>query len=236
MKKIFPKFTKFEWGLWISSLIVMTLGFLIAKQGVLHYLASLIGVTALIFNAKGHVIGPILCLFFSALYGIISLQNKYYGEMLTYLGMSAPMAVFSIISWLKHPHQESAEVEVGALSKKQKIGIAIFSVVITVLFYFLLQSLGTASLWVSTVSVATSFLAASLTFFRSPYYAVGYVLNDIVLIVLWIIACKNDLSNLIMVACFLMFLLSDGYAFFNWQRIKKRQAREKKEAQETNLT
>ncbi len=234
-KRKLPKLTKFEKGLWLLSLAVMTAGFIIAKQGVIHYIASLIGVTALIFNAKGHVLGPILCVVFSALYGIVSIQNKYYGEMLTYLGMSAPMAIFSIISWLKHPHQETTEVEIGALSKAQKIGIALFSLVVTVVFYFILKVLGTASLLVSTISVATSFLAASLTCFRSPYYAVGYALNDIVLIILWIIACKNDLANLVMVACFVMFLFSDSYAFFNWQRMKKRQERERQAVEEKQI-
>lgn len=35
---------------------------------------------------------------FSLLYGIISFTFSYYGEMLTYVGMTMPMAVFALIS------------------------------------------------------------------------------------------------------------------------------------------
>ena len=38
------------------------------------------------------------------LYGVISFTFSYYGEMLTYLGMTMPIAIFDLISWLKNPH------------------------------------------------------------------------------------------------------------------------------------
>lgn len=38
---------------------------------------------------------------FSILYGVISFTFAYYGEMITYLGMTAPMAVVALVSWLK---------------------------------------------------------------------------------------------------------------------------------------
>lgn len=229
MSKIFPKFTKFEIGLWLVSMLTMTLGFIIAKQGVVHFIASLLGVTGLIFHAKANVFGPALLVVFAALYGLVSWQNRYYGEMITYLLMCAPMEIIAIVEWLKHPHAEGAEVEICVLNKRKKIGIAIATLVVTVAFYFILSALNTASIWVSTLSVATSFFAAALTFFRSPYYAVGYLLNDIVLIILWAIACGSDISNLVMVACFLMFFVNDLYGFFNWLQMQKRQKAEKDE-------
>ena len=52
----------------------------------------------LIFNAKGNPFGQFLMVIFSMLYGIISFNFKYYGEMITYLGMTMPMALFALIS------------------------------------------------------------------------------------------------------------------------------------------
>lgn len=53
---------------------------------------------------------------FSAMYGVISFTFAYYGEMMTYLGMSAPMAVFSLVSWLRNPYEgKRSEVKVSAL-------------------------------------------------------------------------------------------------------------------------
>jgi alpha-L-fucosidase 2 len=82
--------------------------------------------------------------------------------------------------------------------------------------------------WI-VISVATSFFAAALTFFRNPYYAFGYLLNDVVLIVLWGLACANDISNIVMVACFVMFFANDLYGFYNWMRMQKRQKNERSE-------
>lgn len=56
---------------------------------------------------------------FSALYGIISFSCGYYGEMATYLGMTAPMAVFALVSWLRNPYQGNrAEVQVRRLERR----------------------------------------------------------------------------------------------------------------------
>ena len=95
---------------------------------------------------------------------------------------------------------------------------------VTILFYFLLSYLNTANLIFSTISVFTSFFAAMLLICRSPYYALGYVANDVVLIVLWVLASIESLSYLPMVFCFLTFFVNDGYGFISWKRRQKRQA------------
>lgn len=202
----------------------MVIGYIFSpEKGILNFIASLVGVTALIFVAKGHILGQALTIVFAVFYGIISWELKYYGEMITYVFMSAPMALCALISWLKHPYEDSNEVEIASLSKKTVMALFSLTAVVTVFFYFVLGALGTANLTVSTLSVATSFLAASLTFLRSPYYALAYSANDIVLIILWAIAAIENTSYIVMVACFLMFLLNDLYGFFNWRRMKKRQ-------------
>ena len=97
------------------------------------------------------------------------------------------------------------------------------ALVVTIAFYFILKFLGTANLLFSTLSVTTSFTAAYLTMMRNPYYAVAYGANDIVLIVLWILATIENPIYFPMIFCFVMFLVNDVYGFINWQRMKKRQ-------------
>ncbi len=99
----------------------------------------------------------------------------------------------------------------------------VLAAVVTGVFYFVLKALGTANLVPSTVSVTTSFLAVYLTMMRSPYYAIGYAANDVVLIVLWIMAAVNDSSCLPMVLCFVMFFFNDLYGFVNWINMERRQ-------------
>ena len=220
----FKQLNTFERILWAVSLVVVTASFLLAPQkDYLSLAASLIGVTALIFVAKGLVLGQMLTVIFSVFYGIISVVFGYYGEAITYLLMTTPMAMAAIISWIRHPFKDSDEVEVAKLNKSTKIILAALTVVVTVAFYFILGALGNKNLIVSTLSVTTSFVAASLTFLRSPYYAIGYSLNDIVLIVLWILAAISNPQYIPMIFCFVMFLANDLYGFVYWRRMEKRQ-------------
>lgn len=223
-KNPFKDLTKFELALWLSSVVVVTASFLIPQdRDYLTLIASLIGVTALIFCSKGYALGQMLIIAFAVFYGIISFHFKYYGEVITYLGMSAPMAVIALISWLRHPYKNTKEVEVNRMSKRQVLLMLLITSVVTVAFYFILKAFETANLVFSTISVATSFLAVYMTFMRSPYYAVGYALNDIVLIVLWIMAALENPSYIPMILCFIMFLINDIYGFVNWLKMEKKQ-------------
>lgn len=231
MKKYLVSFktlTKFEKGLWLTSLAVTILSYLLSylfsgSGDLLNLIASLIGVTALIFVAKGLVLGQLLTVVFSVFYGIISMLFSYYGEMITYLFMTTPMAIVAAIEWIKNPYKDTQEVKVHKVTKKQLAIMWLLAILVTVLFYFILKALNTANLFFSTLSITTSFVASYLTFLRSPYYALGYSANDVVLIILWILASVEDISYLPMVACFIMFLFNDLYGFYNWGRMQKRQ-------------
>lgn len=226
MKKLLSYFTKGELILWFSSLFFITASFFIFDgEGYLTFIASLIGATSLIFCAKGNPIGPFLMIIFGILYGIISLSFRYYGEMITYVGMSVPMSIFSFIAWMRNPYKgKISEVTVSRIKKKDIIYMLFLTLVVTVAFYFILEAFNTANLIPSTLSVATSFLAVLLTYKRSPYYALVYAANDVVLIVLWVLAAMTDISYLSVIICFIAFLANDIYGFINWRRMQKKQA------------
>jgi nicotinamide mononucleotide transporter PnuC len=218
-------FSRLEIVLWCCSVFLIIGSFCIFdRDNCLTLLASIIGVTSLIFNAKGNPLGQLLMIIFSLLYGTISYGFAYYGEMITYLGMTMPMAFFALISLLRHPYMgNKAEVEVNAISKKEALFMLCGAVFISVLFYFILECFNTAHIIPSTLSIATSFVAVYLTFRRSPLFAIAYASNDIVLIVLWIMASIHDIRYVSVVVCFVTFLINDVYGFINWKTIKRRQ-------------
>lgn len=221
----FRDLTAFEECLLAGSVTLVILSYVIFPGGdLLSLIASLIGATALIFVAKGYVLGQILTVVFALFYGVISFGFRYYGEMITYLGMTSPMAILATVSWIRNPYKETREVKVSRMTKGKTLLMLILSAVVTAVFYFILRTLGNESLVVSTVSVTTSFLASYLTFMRSPYYALAYAANDVVLIVLWVVASISDVSYVPMVVCFSMFFINDMYGFVNWQRMRSRQA------------
>ena len=225
MKKLTSYFTKGELTLWGSSAgLILVSFFLFDRVNFMTLAASLIGTTSLIFNAKGNPIGQALMVVFSLLYGVISYSFSYFGEMITYLGMTGPMALFALIAWLRNPYQGNrAEVAVNRLKKRELVLMYALTVLVTVGFYFILDYFHTANMIPSTLSVTTSFIAVYLTFRRSPYFALAYAANDVVLILLWTMAALEDISYLSVIICFVMFLVNDLYGFVSWKRMEKRQ-------------
>ncbi len=222
--RLLKTLSKFEIFLWSISSFVITLSFFLSpEKDLISLAASLVGAAALIFLAKGYVIGQVLTVVFSIFYGIVSFYFKYYGEMITYLGMTAPMAAMAVISWSKNRYGKEPEVRVSKITKRVLLGLIISAPIVTLLFYFVLQALGNANILFSTISVTTSFVASYLTFFRSPYYALGYAANDIVLIILWVAAAVKEPYCIPMILCFVTFLFNDIYGFYNWKRMEKRQ-------------
>lgn len=225
MHKIKNCFSKSDIALWLTSVVLIFTSFcLFDKENYLTLCASLIGVTSLIFSAKGNPFGQLLMVVFSLLYGIISYTFSYYGEMITYLGMTMPMAIFALISWLRNPfNNNKAEVKVNSITTKETIFMYLATILITIIFYFVLKYFNTANIVPSTLSVTTSFLAVYLTFRRSPYFAIAYAANDIILIILWCYASLYDIRYISVVICFATFLMNDIYGYINWEKMRIRQ-------------
>lgn len=225
MKKCINYFSKTELFLFFFSLFTVIFSFIIFKNNnYLTLIASSIGVTSLILNAKGNPFGQILMIIFSIIYGIISLSFKYYGEMITYIGMTLPMSIFSLISWLKNPYKgKKYEVKLNTILKKEIILMFVLTLVITIIFYFILKYFNTANIVFSTISISTSFIAAYLTFKRCPYYSLAYAINDIILIILWTLATIENISYTSLIICFVIFLINDLYGFINLKRMKEKQ-------------
>lgn len=218
--------TKREWFIWLGSITIVIISNLATKDfDLLTLVAALTGVTSLIFAAKGNVWGQVLMILFSILYGIISFRFRYWGEMMTYLGMTLPMAVWSTITWIKNPSENNGnEVQIQSLNKKHIVALCISGIIVTAVFYYILKSFNTPNIIFSTISIITSFLAASLTMLRSSYYAVWYAANDVVLIILWVLASLKDPAYIPVVVNFSIFFMNDMYGFMSWKQRELEQA------------
>lgn len=225
MKKIFEYFNKFEMLLISCSLLFIISSFVIFKNNsYLTLIASIIGVISLFFNAKGNLVGQVLMIIFSIIYGIISYSFSYYGEMITYLGMTLPMAVYALICWIKNPYNgKKSIVKINNIKISETVIMFVLTIIITTIFYYILKYFKTPNLILSTLSISTSFIAAYLTARRSSYFAFAYALNDIVLIILWVLASIENANYVCVVVCFIVFLANDVYGFISWQNRKIQQ-------------
>ena len=93
-------------------------------------------------------------------------------------------------------------------------------------YYFLLKAFNTENLYVSTFSVVISFIASYLIARRSSRGFIGFIINDITLIVLWgIPVIQGNLTIIPVLLCPVLLLINDIYGTYNWRRIKQKQRR-----------
>ena len=137
--------SRFELILWLASVVIIVLSGVLIGKDIVTAAASVIGVTALIFLAKGDVLGQILTIAFALFYGYISFRFRYWGEMITYLGMTAPTAAAAVVTWIKNPYAKH-EVKISPMSKTKTAAVILLTAAVTALFYFILRALGTLSI------------------------------------------------------------------------------------------
>lgn len=233
--KSFKAFNKTDITIWSVSIISLIASFVISGgDDLLTLISSLIGVTSLIFIAKGNVIGQFLMIVFAVMYSVVSFKFHYYGEVATYLGMATPSAFITALAWMKNQYNDT-QVAVAEVKKRGWIILTAITVLVTAVFYFILEALNTPNLFFSTVSVTTSFLAAGLMFLRSRHYAVGYMSNDMILVILWILATIEEISYLPMVINFSIFFINDLYGFISWSKMEKNQQSVKPSQADCNM-
>ena len=211
MKRALPWRQIFEIALLTIGVTAVTIAFFLQSEekNYLSLAASVLGVVAIFLVAKGVIVGQYLSLAFALLYAVLSYFAAYYGECILVAVTMLPSSVFSIITWTKNPSKERGKVKVNNLSGREFLFLTLATLLITVGVYFLLRALHTEEVFISAVSFVTSIFAAYLLVRRSPFYALAYLLNDVVLIALWSLACLRGEPVLPNVICFCVFLLND---------------------------
>lgn len=83
--------------------------------------------------------------------------------MITYLGMSMPMAIWSTITWSKNSIENNgSEVKIQKLNQKHILCLILGGTIVTYGLYLILQALETPNIVFSTISNYNKFFAAAL--------------------------------------------------------------------------
>lgn len=226
MKKLFKNWSRFEILFLLCSLTIITSCFLFEKdKNTFSLIVSLIGVISVLTVAKGLVIAPFINIIYNIVYAVLAITQQYYGEAIIYIFLMIPISVMSIISRIKNKSKTNENiVEINKVHHKEYIYLCLGTIIATIGFYFLLKMLHTNELIISTISLISSIVASYLMLRRCSYYAVGFIVNDVILIVLWSLVVKNNsIAYLPTVITFIVFLINDTYGFINWKRIEKKQ-------------
>lgn len=84
MEKVLKDWTRFEKILLVVSILLIGTSGIITKSEILTIIASFVGITCALMQAKGKVISQFMGVLEAILYSILSFQNQYYGEVIIY--------------------------------------------------------------------------------------------------------------------------------------------------------
>ena len=219
---------KLEKALLFGSIVLVSLVAVIFKSDILSAFCSILCIITALLVAKGKNLGQIFGVIITVLYSIVSFRNGFYGEIIIYVFMMLPMYIIGIVSWMRHQNKKTNTVEVNVIGKKEWLLVSLLSIGVFVGIYFLLKNFDTNELVVSTISVVASLFAIYLQIRRSRFSFYFYIINDLILIVLWgIPVVAGNLLILPMVFNPTINLINDSYGVYNWKKLEKKQAKKK---------
>ena len=222
MKNILKNWTKLENSLLFGSIIIVSLIGIIYKSDLLTMSCSIVGIITALLLAKGKNLGQFFGVLITLLYSVVSFKNKFYGEVIIYIFLMLPMYIVGIISWIKHQNKATNSVEINKITNREWIIIFIVTVIIFIAVYFLLKIFNTSEILVSTFSVIASLFAVYLQIRRSRFSFYFYVINDLILIILWgIPVVKGNFLLLPMLFNPIINLINDSYGIINWRNLEK---------------
>lgn len=224
LKDYFKLWNKFEMILVLLGTVGVIVFGCIFKSTILVMIYSITCIITAMLQAKGRVESQFMSILVCLIYSYISYTNRYYGEVIFYMIIMLPMSIGGIISWLTNKSDKTKSVEVNKIKFKECIFIAIISVMSFIGLYYILKFFNTSELVVSTFSMIASLLAVYLLVRRSKYCFIFYLINDIILIILWgLPIISGNLLFIPMVIDPFILLISDSYGVFNWNKIEKEQ-------------
>lgn len=219
---ILKDWSKFEKILLFGNIIVVSTVGIIFKADLLTTACSIIGINTALLLAKGKNLGQLLGILITLLYSILSFKNKYYGEVLIYVFLMLPMFVVGTFSWIKHQNKKTNSVEINNIKAKEWIIVSIIFIGVFIGIYYVLKAFNTNELIVSTASVLASLFAVYLQVRRSKYSFSFYIVNDIILFILWgTPVFKGNYTLIPMLLDPVFNFINDLYGFYYWRKTEK---------------
>lgn len=230
IKEFFKSLKWYDYAVVAGIIIIMLTIGIIYHSDAITIISAIFGPIGVFFLAKGNVVGQMFLTVQGILYSIISYLNGFYGEVIITCLFTIPLYIVAIVTWFKNLNASNGQVKVNRkISWKEWLIMFSVCLVISVGIYFLLQYFNTRYVLLGTFSFAFSSMASYLSVRRCEYNFIFYILNNIILVAMWILLVVNDgnFSQIITFVNYIIFMLINLFGFVNWIKLKKKQGEEK---------
>lgn len=224
--KLLKDWTKFEFYFLLIGTLLAIVITPIFNGTIIDLLYTLLYFWTALLLAKGKYSCYIIGIVSTFFYAFVSYSNSYYGEVIIAMCCTLPLMIVGLVNWLKHQDNTNTVI-IKEITKKELIIVLLSQVIMAFCYYFILKMFNTTNLFVSTVSIVTSIIATYLTARRSDYGFIGFIIDDVILIALWIIpVIKGNLNLIPVLLCPVLLFINDIYGVYNWKQLKIKQGDE----------
>jgi len=218
------EWTKFEVLLLISGILLIFGSALIFYGELLAPIASFAGFFYALNQAKGKVVSHFIGIIEVIAYSWLSYKNQYYGETILFIFFIFPLCLGSIFTWIKNENKETHKVTQNNIKSKEWLFLGFTNIALFICLYFMLKIFNTDELLISTFSVIAYLTASYLIFRRSKYSFLFYIINDLIVIILWGIPVLNGKTILIPILLEpILLLINDIYGWLSWNKESKKE-------------
>lgn len=207
----------------IIGLIIILFTLFIFKTDPIAFMCSVVAIITAFSISKGKAYGNIFGVFLVILYSIVSYNNKLYGEVIIYLFILLPLYIYSAIVWYGNLRKENKTVIAYDVSGLEWAILSASEVLLFTIVYILLNKLHTNQLLLSTFSFVSLIYTVYLSARRSKYSFLWYLMNDIVILMIWsyVIISSKSFDYFPLVISISISCLYDIYGIIWWDMNNK---------------
>ena len=204
---------------WLAAATAVILGLsLYWKDSPVSLWAALTGVWCVILTGKGKrssfLFGTVNVVF----YAMISLQARYYGEVMLNILYYLPMNFVGWFAWKKHMNEETGEVLKRRLPRNRRVWVYGLTAAAILLYGLVLKALGGNLPYVDSMSTVVSVTAQILSVKRLTEQWVLWIVVDVVTVVMWGINFAQGGETVATLAMWSVYLINAVIMYIRWNR------------------
>lgn len=206
------------WILLATTLIIVLS--VIMKSSIIQIVAAVFGTIYVFSVALESRVGQLVGVVHSLLYGIIMYSNGVYGTAIYDLIYCAPMQLYTFFAWGKKK-QGKDKVVVSRYTKAQR-ALIVLVLILTILIYCIIATkLNIQFALIDGISIILGVVGLYMTSKKKIEQWFCYIISNISMICLWTVKSIEDTSNIPMVVMWLIYIASNLYGLYRWNKKAK---------------
>lgn len=197
----------------ILSIIIILVSSIICDTKIISIITSICGVIYVYLIGKKKKQAYIFGIINVLLYAYVMYSKKLYLNVIYNALYSAPIMVYGYYNWSKIRESKTFE-----LTKFKKIGLYIFTLIMTILLIFILKNTKASIKYFDYIT--SIFGVVGMYLMTKKYKEQWLIWNicNIANVVFWIILVKNDIMNISILIMWIIYTINSIYGTKKWRK------------------